>query len=961
MASSGSVFSQTLEEITTTKLEELAKKRTSFEQRKAAAIEEANSKHDALDKLTALVDGVKACFSVAMKDGKVVRGSSTNAKLETDLRNLNRFMSQARFDPSVSEKIIQQWKATLLKHLEAQSMKYQYADLYGKLTVEWLTASGKAPLRQPKTSNTKDTDVSDDFEEVSAKAKLEARQKWEQTIFEEATVDEAAIRGYLEKSFGGKETQKAIENLRQTVSNIEKTLAGSNQFNGRTLRWVIKGLLASDLLTNEKRQVLRDFQSNDVILTELADVLNMRMASLDSWSWGSEVPVEARRRLNGTYDMQIHEDLLQAIFLQYIGVQWSVKIKAALMRFQGDANIWKGGRRELSPLDRQRRSWYMCQDRSDLSVQQVRWLFYRAGYFVSKLLNDVDQDLEVEEGDEEADFKRSAKQSSAKRKQARTVMRSRAFVEEEAEADEDDDMIEYSDEDQGFGLFDDGAEALTDVSIRYRPKNPMDAKQRLLHLLSTETLVKTRLHNEVSAFRSQYDSWLPSLPHATIITILAFFGFSEHWLRFFTTFLEAPLKFTNEEGPPRIRKRGTPASHILSDFLGEMVLFCLDYTVNQESDGEVLWRTQDDIWFWSASHEQCVQIWKVVQQFNETMGVSLNEAKSAAVRMRREEGKIMPAKLDESLPDGEIRWGMLFLDDTIGRFTIDSGMVDKHIEELRKQLKDKERSIFAWVQAYSTYASVFFTSNFGKPANCFGRQHIDLMLSMHERIQKILFSTSGNDGVASVVDWLKSQIEVRFGVKDVPDGYLFFPMALGGLDVKSPFISLLQLRESVTANPEALLAEFEEAEQEQYESCQKRYFAKKAWEYPKGEKDYRPEDPRQFMPFEEYIKFREDINYGYTHQLADVYQKLLQRPEEEPLEIESSSELDNALAHIRTAQGQPITITKWNQMDPYWKWVTMLYGPEMMQKFEDLGIVDPGLLPMGMVSLFKSGRVNWQE
>jgi len=921
MASSGSVFSQTLQEITTTKLKELVNKRKTFEQEKASAIKRADRQHDPLDMLTVLANGVIDCFSVAIRDGKIVRGSSMNQRLETDLRNLYRFIDQAHFDPSVSHKIIQQWKEALLKHLETQSLKYQYADLYGQLTMEWLTASGKVPQTETQPEGIDATDASDDFEEVSAKAKLEARQNWERSVFEEAKVDQSAIEKFLNGLFGSKEARKALKKLHQDVTDIENTLCGNNQFHRGTLRWTIKGLLASDLLTNEKRQVLRDFQSNDVILTELADVLNMRMACLHSWSWGSEVSVEARRQLNGKYNIYMHEDLLQAIFLQYIGVQWSVKIKAALMRFQADTDVWKSGLHQLSPLEKQRRLWYRCDDGAGMSVQRVRALSYRAGYFVSKLIDDVDQDLEVEEGDEEA---------------------------EEVEA-------EYA----GREGYDEDMANLDPTP--YKPKNPMDAKQRLLHLLSTEILVKTRLHGEITAFRSQYDAWYPSLPHATISTVLAFLGVSGKWLNFFHTFLQAPLKFQDEEEAPRTRKRGIPGSHMLSDFLSEMVLFCLDYTVNQQSDGEVLWRMHDDIWFWSSSHEQCVQTWQTIEQFNKTMGISLDETKSAAVRMRRQKDAIEPAKLHKSLPQGEIRWGMIFLDDTTGRFAIDQGMVDKHIEELRRQLKDKERSIFSWVQAYSTYASTFFTSNFGKPANCFGRQHLDMMLSMHERIQKTLFSKSGTGDASSVVDWLKEQIERRFGVNDLPDGYLLFPTALGGLDVKSPFIRLLQLRESVVSDPEALLTEFEEAEKEDYNSRRKRYFARRPWGYPKRENEYRPEDPTKYMPFEEYSKFREDINYRYTNQLLHVYEKLLLQPEEQPLEIDFNFDLNEALHRVPTAQGQPATITAWRAMDPYWKWVTMLYGPEMVQKFGGFQIVDPSLLPMGMVSVFKSGRVSWQE
>jgi hypothetical protein len=70
-----------------------------------------------------------------------------------------------------------------------------------------------------------------------------------------------------------------------------------------TLRWVIEGLRNSDLLPNEKREVLKDFLSNEVILAEIGDVLSMRLAALDRWTWGDHVPLEQRRKLNGTFSV----------------------------------------------------------------------------------------------------------------------------------------------------------------------------------------------------------------------------------------------------------------------------------------------------------------------------------------------------------------------------------------------------------------------------------------------------------------------------------------------------------------------------------------------------------------------------------------------------------------------------------------------------------------------------------
>lgn len=280
MSSSSSVFSQTLQDITNTKLDELAKKRDLFEQRKASCLKDADRQKSPLDVLTKLAEGCKECFGIDTKDGEVMRGSSSQPQLETDLRNLQRIIDQARFDPSVSRNILQQWRATLLRYLEVQSLKYEYADLYGKLTVEWLQSS----VPGVKATNVEQLDTADEFEKVSVKAKLQAKQAWERDVFGEKMVDETAINQYLSELFSGKGPQAALNRVRDAISAIESSLTRPNHFNSSTLRWVLKGLLSSERLTNEKRQVIRDFQSNSVILTEIADVLNMRLAAVDTWS-----------------------------------------------------------------------------------------------------------------------------------------------------------------------------------------------------------------------------------------------------------------------------------------------------------------------------------------------------------------------------------------------------------------------------------------------------------------------------------------------------------------------------------------------------------------------------------------------------------------------------------------------------------------------------------------------------
>lgn len=141
-----SVFSGTLQSITNTKLTELSKKRTLFEQHKSSLLLATGAEQDQKERLRLLVDGVKQSFAVKTAPrkrgdrrggpGRIVSGSTNEPKLEILLKNLERFLDQARYDPSVSPKLLQNWENSLMKRLNVQSLKYEYATLYGELVTE---------------------------------------------------------------------------------------------------------------------------------------------------------------------------------------------------------------------------------------------------------------------------------------------------------------------------------------------------------------------------------------------------------------------------------------------------------------------------------------------------------------------------------------------------------------------------------------------------------------------------------------------------------------------------------------------------------------------------------------------------------------------------------------------------------------------------------------------------------
>lgn len=127
MSSSGGVFSDTLQTITTTKLNELSKKRATVEDQKTKLLRAVDNEADQKEKLRILLDGVKQSFAIETAHrgssrvgggaGRIINGSSNDPRLVVMLKNVERFLDQARYDPSISPKLLRDWQRTLTEQL----------------------------------------------------------------------------------------------------------------------------------------------------------------------------------------------------------------------------------------------------------------------------------------------------------------------------------------------------------------------------------------------------------------------------------------------------------------------------------------------------------------------------------------------------------------------------------------------------------------------------------------------------------------------------------------------------------------------------------------------------------------------------------------------------------------------------------------------------------------------------
>ena len=238
--------------------------------------------------------------SGSVKDFKTVGG-------KLNLTNLEFWLQQAKKDPSFSREIAQGWVETLEEHIQHNVTRFDAAKLFGVLFNEWLASGDSVALAYQAGADDENLPdiasdgASSDFVEVGRKELYEQKEKFQSIIFEDRPIDAEKLKAYLEDLFASEEGAKALKTLRKEIKLFSKHLQRA-VITTDDVKNAIKGLLASGLMNEGKRTTLKAFEGNPTVLDEVTSVLNMRMASLDSWSWPKEgIVVEFRRHLNGKY------------------------------------------------------------------------------------------------------------------------------------------------------------------------------------------------------------------------------------------------------------------------------------------------------------------------------------------------------------------------------------------------------------------------------------------------------------------------------------------------------------------------------------------------------------------------------------------------------------------------------------------------------------------------------------
>ncbi|KAI4758947.1 hypothetical protein E4T52_01811 [Aureobasidium sp. EXF-3400] len=881
--------SRVLRDVTNYKRSQLADRHSAFEERKTELLAQAQNSDNPI--LT-LIEGLE---KLGLK--------STTAQTSNggfSLSNASQMLTQSTFDASIPAALPSAWQADLERLLAIQSNKFTYTDLFSRLATEWVDKPNDAnllldtPFKGDSTSESSDTDSFESVK-VGRGEMYRQRQEWDSFVFTERKTDTDAIEAYLTDLFIEPQQKKKVrETPFEKLQNAFKewTVKDSTCSNS-DVELAIKAVLKADLLSGRKRgELISLSNAGKGVLAEVADVINMEIAHLSDWSWKpSPTPAQMRKQLNGKYRVYMHPEIHQILLLQYIGIRFAVSTKANFKSFL-DSNAWpKSTHESMSSKDRARYAFYLGEYTANFrdSLLHTRRKQFKDDFFLTQLPDKLEEGCRDYNNSDDSD-------------------------------DEDSER-----------------------------KSPLEVKQTLLRLATTELMVQRKIYGSFTLCQTDFKWFGPSFPHSTIFTVLAFLGVDDLYIDFFKKYLSMSLIFP-QDGPnaePRTRLCGVPISQTLSDVFGEIILACLDFAVSKATQGRCqLYRFHDDVWFWGQKAD-CEVAWEAIKKFTKVMGMALNEEKTGSIHVS-DKGE----KPSSVLPKGAVRWGFLVLDPVEGRWVVDMANVDQHIAEMRLQFAQC-RSVFSYVQAWNSYMGRFLGNNFGHPANCLGIEHLDMIFATFKYIQKNLFVGDGNTtGCEDVTSYLKSIIGEHFGIKDVANAFLYWPVELGGLELRNPFIPLMTARKASEEVPNNVLEVAWESDEELYDR-QKSLFEKDRSKHrgdaPQGC------DPEKFFSLEEYVRFREET----SSYLNRAYNDLLDSPDIEGLTCTRFVKYALDTLPLEFRRSKHIK-TSYSDMDVYWRWTVHLYAAEAMERFGGLGLGEKEMLPVELVNLLRSERVRWQ-
>lgn len=316
-----SSLNQILYEVTSEKILELQNQKVKLDNYYRGVLKRADATEDLVQEIEILYEGIKE--------------APVHQQTNVNMESAKLFIEHLAKDISTSDQLRRRWIESFRKEIQYSVCKCTYSYVFGKSLRDELKDSDAAPL-------------DDDFYVISKEKKeqMNEREKTikelEERVFEGGDIQVEALTSFLEQTFDMEDVavKDALDECRKSTKDFCKDLLESN-ITTFELGNCVSGLLSSDLLSGEKLTSLQQLKENEPYLEDLATLLSSRLRSIKSWSWPAHgVHVDVRRSIAGRYRAFLDEDIITALFLQYIGISFATHIKEKLQQMY-ESRLWK--------------------------------------------------------------------------------------------------------------------------------------------------------------------------------------------------------------------------------------------------------------------------------------------------------------------------------------------------------------------------------------------------------------------------------------------------------------------------------------------------------------------------------------------------------------------------------------------------------------------------------------------
>ncbi|KAF2800141.1 hypothetical protein K505DRAFT_320648 [Melanomma pulvis-pyrius CBS 109.77] len=942
------VIGQVLKDAVELKIEEFERATANFKRRYDGACLGITGEDDTLKRLTTLLEQIKTLDPYLEDDG--------------DLETMTRFVEQAKDDRSVSQASLQKFEKQLLDKLALYYHRLDVSHLHNSLIREALysgesVASASADLEK--------TTLEDEFDMVEGELET-AFQKFETSSFNPNDVDSEKLETYLKNLFDGAGT-RGLERLREDFEEYGNELIdGHDELDEDTVEWSIKDLLQNGMLSEKQQQTLQGYLQSPVAIREFTSLLNVK--SIRNWNYRNPEkgrPITARQNSEGKYCITIEEDVVDMIFLHSLATGWSTTLKEYLTDFVSNYSVWVRNKM-LSTEESAKRDYYLlCPRPKPRPMPPPKASVCTLCHGPPPPRGGPPSPPRGPLGPPPPPILypppppgRASKPRKSKWRYTPPPPPPPPFggmsLNEER----------YRDYMQNFFLT--RLPKRCGGDIETTPVN--ETQSKLMKLLATEAKLREAFDGEVHSLATNFNSFASSLPHKTILTMLKFIGVPQLWLEVFTRFLKAPLNMgplvRGANDQLLVRTCGVPIAHSMELFLGELVLFFLDFAVHQKTGG-YLYRLRDKCYF-VGNAEQCKEAYETIALFSSVTSLDLSAEKSLA----EEPIGFMNLGIQQGQPPA---------------FSIDNEKIEVYARRVKKQLAACT-TVLEWIRVWNTTMGKYASHLFGPLANVFGKTHLENVTQAYNKMHEIIFGSSNL--TSHVTHLILRAKHVDFNNPIVLEPLIFLPTAYGGLGVKNPYTTL-NLARTLVSDPGDKFSIFMSSEKSYYEKAAEVFKSftaqtradKQTYLSPQEQSSltslFTTRDPADFMSLEEYTRNREQVPYpflapketfgsafpfepaaefvGPPPMLTPLYTSLLEEPRDEITQSERVSDDVRKLNGKRNMKG-------WWSLSSEDRWVLQMYGDECLERYGSLEVWCGDDVPTEVLGMLRGeGNNDWDD